>query len=132
MVRILFVLIALFADGIVQAADPRVSDIENRVSGVQSRVATVENRVSGVQSRLATLEEKVDDSAAALVLILFGAFCALWAQNTGRNSWLWFFLGLFFSVIAVLVVLAKNSGDIDRRRRKGSRRELNLQEFRAQ
>jgi hypothetical protein len=49
-----------------------------------------------------------DDGVA---LFLFGAFCALWAQSTGRNAWLWFFLGLFFSVITVLVLLAKNSND---------------------
>lgn len=42
---------------------------------------------------------------------LFGAFCALWAQNTGRNPWLWFFLGLFFSVITAIVLLAKNARD---------------------
>lgn len=45
------------------------------------------------------------------LLVLFGAFCALWAQNTGRSAWTWFFLGLFFSVITVLVLLSKNSRD---------------------
>ncbi len=52
------------------------------------------------------------------MLFLFGAFCALWAQNTNRNAWLWFFIGLIFSVITVLVLLAKNSGDLKRRRLK--------------
>ena len=52
----------------------------------------------------------------ALVLFLFGAFCALWAQNTGRSGWLWFFLGVFFSIIAVLVLLGKNAGDLNRKR----------------
>ena len=45
------------------------------------------------------------------VIWLFGAFCALWAQNTGRNPSLWFFLGLLFSVITVLVLFSKNSND---------------------
>ncbi len=45
------------------------------------------------------------------IAFLFGAFCALWAQNTGRNPWLWFFLGLFFSVITAIVLLAKNARD---------------------
>ena len=50
------------------------------------------------------------------VLFLFGAFCALWAQNTRRNPWAWFFLGLFFSVVTVIVLLVKNSDDnFDRR-----------------
>jgi len=39
------------------------------------------------------------------------AVCALWAQNTGRNAWLWFFLGLFLNWIALLVMLSKNSKD---------------------
>jgi len=45
------------------------------------------------------------------VAFLFGAFCALWAQNTGRSPWLWFFLGLIFSVITAIVLLAKNAND---------------------
>ena len=36
---------------------------------------------------------------------------ALWAQNTKRDPWVWFFAGVFFSVVAVLVVLVKNSDD---------------------
>jgi hypothetical protein len=42
------------------------------------------------------------------VVFLFGGFCALWAQNTGRRAWLWFFLGLFLNVIAVVLVLLLN------------------------
>ena len=48
-------------------------------------------------------------------MFMFGAFCALWAQNSGRNAWLWFFLGAFFNLITVLVLLAKNSGDRNER-----------------
>ena len=50
------------------------------------------------------------------VLFLFGAFCALWAQNTGRSSWLWFFLGLLFSVVTVFFLLTKNANDIQQRK----------------
>lgn len=49
------------------------------------------------------------------LFFLFGAFCALWAQNTGRNCWLWFFLGLFFSVVTIFFLLTKNANDIQRR-----------------
>ena len=45
------------------------------------------------------------------ISFLFGAFCALWAQNTGRSPWLWFFMGLLFSVITIIVLLNKNSTD---------------------
>lgn len=74
-------------------------------------------RVSQLERRVSTLEQKIRQVGDhGLVLFLFGAFCALWAQNSGRRAWLWFFLGLFFSVITVLVLLWKNSGDIDRKR----------------
>ena len=49
------------------------------------------------------------DVSTGGVAILFGAFCALWAQNTKRNALLWFFLGVIFNVIAILVLLYKNS-----------------------
>jgi hypothetical protein len=74
------------------------------------RVAELEHRVSKLERKIRKVSEK------GLVLVLFGAFCALWAQNTGRNAWLWFFLGLLFSIITVLVLLWKNSADLDLRR----------------
>ena len=52
-----------------------------------------------------------DSGDVGLVLFLFGVFCALWAQNTGRNAWLWFFMGVLFSIFTVLVLLSKNSSD---------------------
>jgi hypothetical protein len=47
-----------------------------------------------------------------LVFFLFAVFCAHWAQNTGRNAWLWFFLGLAFAPITGLALLARNSDDL--------------------
>ena len=89
------------------------------------RVAQLENRVS-------TLEQKIPDAGdAGLVLFLFGAFCALWAQNSGRSAWLWFFLGLFFSVITVFVLLWKNSNDRDEDGR-AAKRKFDLNDFRQQ
>jgi cell division protein FtsW (lipid II flippase) len=82
-----------------------------------------------LDSRVTALESKVPQLASeGLVSFLFGAFCALWAMNTGRNAWLWFFLGLIFSVIAVLVLLNKNSEG----RRQSGKRPFHLQDFRKQ
>lgn len=86
---------------------------------VDSRLPQIESRISAVESRLSRLESKMPTAGAGgAICFLFAAFCALWAQNTGRSGWLWFFLGLFFNFIAVLVLLAKNSGDIDQGRRR--------------
>jgi hypothetical protein len=49
-------------------------------------------------------------------LALFGCSRALWAQNTNRNPWLWFFLGLIFNVFTVIVLLLRNSEDRRRSR----------------
>jgi hypothetical protein len=72
----------------------------------------LDHRVNQLEYRVGELDRKVQDAAGpGIALVLFGAFCALWAQNTKRNSWLWFFLGLFFSVITVFVLLYKNAKD---------------------
>lgn len=88
-----------FAGGLV--ANARIcatGEDTERINRLASRVSNLENRIP----------YHTEDGAA---LFLFGAFCALWAQNTGRNPWLWFFMGLLFSVITVLVLLSKNADD---------------------
>jgi len=67
---------------------------------------------SDLEQRVVRLEHKVaTDEGVGVAAFVCAAFCALWAQNTGRNAWLWFFLGLFFNVITLLVMLHKNSND---------------------
>ncbi len=74
--------------------------------------AEMKNEIVRLESQVVELEGKMKKiDASGLVLFLFGAFCALWAQNTGRGAWLWFFLGLIGSVITVIVLLVKNSND---------------------
>jgi hypothetical protein len=69
-------------------------------------------RISQLEQHMSKLDHDVKDAGdTGLVLILFGAFCALWAQNTGRSAWLWFFLGVFFSIITIFFLLTKNSND---------------------
>lgn len=80
------------------ANDQSVQQLDGRVDQLETQVNRLRNDVR-------------DNVSTGGVAVLFGAFCALWAQNTGRNPWLWFFLGLIFSVIAVLVLLYKNSND---------------------
>jgi hypothetical protein len=69
-------------------------------------------RIGGLEYRAANLGPQLPHQAqGGALLVLLGAACALWAQNTGRRAWLWFFLGVFFSVITLLVLLYKNSHD---------------------
>ena len=65
-----------------------------------------------LEQRVSRLEHRVPiDEGVVVAVFVCAAFCALWAQNTGRNPWLWFFLGIFFSVVTVLVMLRKNVDD---------------------
>jgi hypothetical protein len=78
--------------------------------------AAARQSVQEVQGRVERLERQVADLAeesapTGLVLFLFGAFCALWAQNTGRSPWLWFVLGVVFSIFTVVSLLHKNAAD---------------------
>ena len=100
-----YLLLAFFF--FLSAMEPSVAQTPS-TSGTQANA----NEVAQLRSRISVLERRVDKlDDTALVLFLFGVLCALWAQNTGRSAWLWFFLGLFGSVITVIVLLYKNSND---------------------
>ena len=74
-------------------------------------------RLNELERRVTQLEGHPGGrDAAGGVAFVCGALCALWAQQTGRSAWLWFFLGLFFSVITLLFLLYKNSKDKETRR----------------
>lgn len=69
-------------------------------------------RMDDLERRIVRLEQHPrGGDAAGVAAFVSGAFCAWWAQQTRRNAWLWFFLGLFFNVITLLVLLYKNSHD---------------------
>ncbi len=84
------------------------------MGAMPQRVAaqTETQRITNLEYRVSNMEHRTSSTASGgAIAFLFAAFCALWAQNTGRSAWLWFFLGLFFSVITVLVLLYKNSNE---------------------
>ncbi|GEM_PF-2217199 len=74
--------------------------------------ANTENGVVIAEEPLIDIDSG-DYASVTLVMFLAGAFCALWAQNSGRNPWLWFFLGMLFNFLTVLIMLMKNSSDLD-------------------
>ena len=80
------------------------NDVNQELQNLTQRVGQLESK----ESELVSIAHRETGGAA---LFLFGAFCASLAQNTNRNAWLWFFMGLLFSVITVIVLLVKNSRD---------------------
>lgn len=85
-------------------------NLRSEVSQLRSDVSEVSQLRSDVNSLRGNLADKAD---TGLIVFFFGIFCALWAQNTRRNPWLWFFLGVFFNAIAVLFLISKNSQDLN-------------------
>ena len=104
------VLILMLSATAAHAQNSSNDVLKDSVDRPTSRVQTLERENQKLEK---TQRQLVNDSGgAAVVLFLFGAVCALWAQNTGRNAWLWFFLGLFFNIITVFFLLSKNAGDL--------------------
>ena len=65
-----------------------------------------------LEQRLAAVEGQRPAAAGpGIAVFLFRRILRPLAQNNSRNPWLWFFLGLFFNVITVLVLLWKNAAD---------------------
>ena len=87
----------------IQQLRDDVESLRSENSQLRTEVSQLSSKVDSFQS---TLANKAD---TGLMLFFFGVFCALWAQNTQRNPWLWFFLGLFFNFFTGLVLLSKNA-----------------------
>jgi len=73
------------------------------------RAQLTERRVERLETRVEKLERAGRNYGSAAFVAAVVA--ALWAQNTRRNAWSWFFLTFFFAPIALLALLYKNSND---------------------
>ena len=115
---ILLTLIVVVVSGPVSVAIGQTpGDLEDRVSRLESEVQDPD-----LERRVSALEGRVQDAAeTGMVLFLFGAFCALWAQNRGRSGLAWFVAGAFFNVITVLVLLAINGREVREERLRRAR-----------
>jgi outer membrane murein-binding lipoprotein Lpp len=122
-----FCVMAVLIVSLFQSASAQQPDAA-RIEKVESQVRDLTNESAARQqlaAKVGYLKSDVDslrtdfrnDAGSGAVMFLFGVVCALWAQNSGRNPWLWFFLGLIFSVITALVMLYDNSQDRKMRRR---------------
>ncbi len=88
-----------------ETLDARVGELESETGRLRSEIKQQDGEIQQLGSRVK------EANRIGFPIFLFGAFCALWAQNTGRSAWGWFFLGALFNVITVVVLLAKNSSD---------------------
>jgi hypothetical protein len=96
------------------SVDARIRDLEQQMRQSES---SANARIQELETRTTQKGSSVwDNGSDGAALFLYGVLCALWAQNTGRSAWLWFFQGIMFSVITVLVLLSKNSQELRRRR----------------
>jgi hypothetical protein len=106
----LILAIAAVSGPLQASAQQKTTD--QRVEALEYRIAQLESSAKETSGQVAYLQTSVNQvSGGGALVFLFGVFCALWAQNTGRSAWFWFFMGLFFNVITVIVLLEKNSGD---------------------
>lgn len=104
MPKLCLLLLSLTAlGGFINVTEAQAQQPSSETFQLQQRVKELESRVTRI-SRMGR-----DTAEIGLILFLRGTFCALWAQNTGRSALLWFFLGFFFHVITLIVLLSKNS-----------------------
>lgn len=117
---ILFLLTTLYCCNGVCAQSPD-GQLRRELDQLQSKVRDLETDNRELERNQRKL---IDESGGiGVVLILFGTVCALWAQNTGRSAWLWFFLGMVFSVVTVFFLLSKNFEDLRQQQLADRRRE---------
>ena len=77
---------------------------------VQGRPEYRRDRLEVLEKKVDQLENRVGDAATTgMVLFLFGAVAALWAQHHGRDARWWFLLGFFLNVFALGWILIRHS-----------------------
>ena len=108
----------LATSGSLCVARAQNDSLQNNISasGLRSELEQLKGQVAflklNIEQKNNALRNEISGYASiGLILFLFGSFCALWAQDTGRHFWSWFFFGFFFSVLAVITMLIRNGED---------------------
>jgi F0F1-type ATP synthase assembly protein I len=91
------------------AMKARLDSIEDEARKLESRIDKVEGNERLISGTIGGYKYSFSFPSSISIGLLIGCFCALWAQNTRRNPWLWFFMGGCFAPITLFVLLAKNS-----------------------
>ncbi|ADY55449.1 hypothetical protein Sgly_1124 [Syntrophobotulus glycolicus DSM 8271] len=99
-----------------QSAQPPINSAIQENEELKSRLAVLQGDFSSLENEMKNNDGQFRASNGCL-MFLFGAFCALWAQNHRRNALVWFIAGAAFTVIAALAVLLLNHREITQRPR---------------
>lgn len=103
---LIFMLFLFGFSGALWAQDVTKSDLtEKEISYLKTRIENLEITQSETKQEISAVRNTIRNNG--LVLVLFGIFCAWWAKKTGRNAWLWFFLGAIFHVFTGIALLSK-------------------------
>jgi hypothetical protein len=76
------------------AQNNRLEKIEDRLRALEQRIAAGDRPDFSIVSYL----------PAAITVLAIALFCGRWAQQNGRDFWLWFLGGLIFNIFALLVL----------------------------
>lgn len=101
---------------------PDFADLEKRLAAAEANLQALDTRLASLDKREQSWTEhgwrQADEARAALdrlglwitlcILGFSGVFCAVWAQNTGRNPWIWFACGFLVHALTLAVLLYKN------------------------
>ena len=75
------------------AQDNRLQKIEDRLRALEQRIAANDWFDFSIMSYL----------PAAIPVLALAMFCGRWAQQNGRDFWLWFLGTLIFNIFALIV-----------------------------
>ena len=111
MLKYIWVLLILLSVQSSLFADEVNTNDKNKIKRLESRMYHIEMSVKQNKSNVDKLKSTIQNHV--LTLVLFAFFCAWWAKTSGRNTMLWFFLGLFFHVFTAIALIVRTEPKVE-------------------